>query len=56
MSKVLWVSCAPKRAAQDAHAAGPGDEGDDEIPSYSAGVQSDLMVEEDAAVEEFLRS
>jgi hypothetical protein len=32
------------------------DANDDEIPSYSAGVQSDLKVEEDAAVEEFLRS
>ncbi|NQT40030.1 MAG: hypothetical protein HQ581_21235, partial [Planctomycetes bacterium] len=33
-----------------------GDAGDDEIPSYSADVQRDLSPEQNAAVEEFLRS
>jgi hypothetical protein len=44
------VTQEPARVTQEGPRNAAGDEGDDEIPSYSAGVQSDLMVEE------FLRS
>jgi hypothetical protein len=50
------VTQEPALVTQEYPENDAGDDGDDEIPLYSDGVQSDLMVEEDAAVQEFLRS